>query len=418
MKKLVFICLVAQILTANEPQELEFSNEYERLNEQLKNSPLSDADTFKYARSADKLGKYKEALNAYAFLLKKEPNNDRLKLEIAQILEKIGNTSEAAALYSEVLKNPNLPNEVKININLKLSALSGQKSPHSLGGLLGVGYGFDSNANNAATADYIYFGAAKHKNERKSDHLNEAFSALNHSYKFSDTLTLDSQIVGFTQNYRKLKENDVGLLLFGSGLTNYGDRYKFYGGVEANRIWLDDSGYLNTYSLIFKLDYKINEKIISKSKLRVSKKSFISSDDKYKDALNYALETALGYDSDTFGVTTLGLFFSRENKLKGEAHPNVDYGSLGVKLQNLYQITPKTTLITSAEYHNEQYKAENFLYDTKRKNDKTAYEAGLMHNLGKNLALGLNFRYTDVKSNQSLYEYKKYTIKTNLYYSF
>ncbi|WP_211436749.1 surface lipoprotein assembly modifier [Campylobacter mucosalis] len=171
--------------------------------------------------------------------------------------------------------------------------------------------------------------------------------------------------------------------------------------------------------MLFKLDYKINEKIISKSKIRVSKKNFIKSDYKYKNALNYTLETALGYDSNTFGVTTLGLFLGSENRLKGKPHPNVDYNLFGIKLQNLYQLTPKTSLITSAEYHNERYKAtENFLYGTKRKNDKITYEAGLMQNLGGNFTLGINFRYTDTNSNQSIYDYQKYTIKANLYYSF
>ncbi|WP_171994024.1 hypothetical protein [Campylobacter mucosalis] len=61
--------------------------------------------------------------------------------------------------------------------------------------------------------------------------------------------------------------------------------------------------------MLFKLDYKINEKIISKSKIRVSKKNFIKSDYKYKNTLNYTLETALGYDSNTFGERHSGCFW-------------------------------------------------------------------------------------------------------------
>lgn len=85
----------------------------------------------------------------------------------------------------------------------------------------------------------------------------------------------------------------------------------------------------------------------------------------------------------------------------------------------MYPLTKSTILTNGIELYKDIYKEnEEFLYGNKRRNDKVIYDLGVIQSINKNLSLGATLRYINNDSNQNIYEYDKYVVKSNIYYSF
>ncbi len=76
-------------------------------------------------------------------------------------------------------------------------------------------------------------------------------------------------------------------------------------------------------------------------------------------------------------------------------------------------------LTSGIELYKDIYKVkEEFLYGTKKEMIKLFYDLGVLQSINKNLSLGATLRYINNDSNQNIYEYDKYVVRTNIYYSF
>ncbi|WP_169777390.1 tetratricopeptide repeat protein [Campylobacter mucosalis] len=406
---------------------------YEQLKKLMDNQDLNDDETFAFAKSAYETGHYDEALIAYEYLYNKDTKNPRIKLEIAQTFYAQGRLVEAAAVFDDVLKDESLPSDVRASVQSRYvdvlnsyKATQPEPSKHKFSGMLSAGYGYDSNAINTSDADYFYIIGLPEfpsKNEdKKSDHVAEYIATVTHGYQLTDSVSLDTKFVGYSQSYHDLKDKNLALAVVGSDISYAGDMYKFSFGGEYSYVWLDDKGYIKNYSLISELEYAFSKTLSNKIRLKGARKAYVKHDDKFKDAINVSLENSLMVGTKYFGVNVIGGVIGREAKLKGDKHHLVDYDYAGVKYQNIYPLTNLTSLISSFEYTKEKYKrADNGalrLYDTKREVNRREYGLGVMQQVTDNFSLGANFKYSNIGSNQTMYDYEKYTIKANFYYSF
>lgn len=187
---------------------------------------------------------------------------------------------------------------------------------------------------------------------------------------------------------------------------------------DYNYIKLDGNSYLNNYVFSPSLDYRIDNNLIYALKAKVIKKSFKQSDYKFRDSHYYELANSLRYLSENLGIHTAAVTIGSDNKI-GSSHYNVDYGFLSLRYSNLYPLTTSTILSSGIEYHYDRYKdAEPAIYKSKKHDSRISLDAGIIHSFTKELSGGISGRYINNHSNQNLYEYDKYTLKTNIYYSF
>ena len=93
---------------------------------------------------------------------------------------------------------------------------------------------------------------------------------------------------------------------------------------------------------------------------------------------------------------------------------------MSLKYENKYALSKTHMLTNSIELYKDIYKDEDPIFnDTRRTNEKITLSSGFIKSIDKNIAVGANISYVDNKSNQDLfYTYDKYSLKTNLYYSF
>ena len=117
-------------------------------------------------------------------------------------------------------------------------------------------------------------------------------------------------------------------------------------------------------------------------------------------------------------MNTLSFAFGTDNKDKGKAW-NVDYNFASLRYENMYPLTQSTMLTSGIELYKDRYKVkEEVLYNNKKRDDKVILDLGVLQSINKNLSLGATIRYINNDSNQNIYEYDKYVVRTNIYYSF
>lgn len=396
-----------------------FQNSYLALSQFAKDKKLNSNLSFMLARSAYEMGKFSEAEIIYKELLNRSTSS-RVKLELAQTLFQQKKFDEAKVLYEEVLKDTLLPANVRKGVELTLASLERGSKKNFFKTTLGIGYAYDSNADNTTRDDFVYIGATPFSisDKPKKDSFKEMFFAINHNYKIKDSLTIDNKFVGFMQDYKKENDNDLKIAIIGTGLSYYQQNYKLSVGFDYNYVWLDNKSYLKNYIINPSFEYQINENLIHKNSIRFIKKDFIEDKNNFRDSKYYELESNLILLTNKFGINTFGISLGTDNKDKGKAL-NVDYNFASLKYENMYSLTENTLLTTGVEYGIEKYKVkEPLLYKNKRENNKLVLDLALIHSINKNLSLATSFRYIDNKSNQNIYQYDKYIAKTNLYISF
>ncbi|RBQ30911.1 hypothetical protein CRU92_09445 [Arcobacter sp. FW59] len=396
-----------------------FQDSYILLQKYVKENKLNKDTTFVLARSAYEIGRFDEALVLYQNILKNDPNNNRVKLELAQTYFQIKDFDQARVLYNEVLQDNKLPINVRKNIELTLNSLDKKSQRNFLKTTLSLGYGYDSNTDNNSNDDFVNWGNIPLSiPDKRSDHVAEYILALNHTFKIKDNLTMDNKFVGYMQKYNHDQDNDLSLAVFGTGLSYYTLKSKLSLAFDYNYVWLDDNTYLFNYILTPTFEYQIDKNIIYKSRLKLIKKDFKQQEYGYRDSMYYELSNSLVLLTENFGMNTFSILFGTDNKDKGEAW-NVDYNFASIRYENLYPLTESTILTSGVELYSDRYKKEEkVLYNNKKRDDKIIFDLGILQSLNKNLSLGATFRYINNDSNQNIYEYDKYVVKSNIYYSF
>lgn len=400
-------------------QDKLFSDTYDLLIPYTKEGKLSKDLSFILARSAYEVGRYGEAEELYEKLLLAEPANSRLRYELAQSCFKQNKLDRAKGLYEEVLKDSSLPPKLRSNIELLLLAIEKKQQKHLFKTALSIGFGYDSNVDNITNDEYVYWGNLPLRiGDRKSDHFMEYIASVSHSYKLQNNLSIDSKLVGYKQKYNHQDHNDLDLIILGSGVSYYTTRAKYSLGFEFNHISLDNDTYLRNYILTPSLDYQVRSDLIYKAKLRVIKKEFKQGRHSFRDSLYIELANGISHISQDYGINSATMTLGTDNR-DGSKHYNVDYNFISFRLANIYPLTKDLVVSSGVEYYLDRYKAkESVLYGSKKRDDKFSLDLGAIYSFYKGFAFGASLRYIDNDSNQNIYEYDKYVIKTNLSYSF
>ena len=399
--------------------EAAFSESYSGLKENLNES--SDVGLkFMLARSAYEIGKFDEAHDIYKEILQKEPDNVRVKLELAQTKFQLKRYDEAKVLYEEVLKEKQIPLAVRNNVELTLNSLKQKTQKNFLKGTVGIGYGYDSNANNSSNEDFIYLRGLPLKvdNKKKSDIFLEYLASINHAYKINDNLAIENKLGAYVQNYNKQDGSDLGIATLATGLAYYGQNYKASLGFEFSYVRLDNNEYLRAYAIAPSLEYQLYKNLLYKAKLKFMKKDFRQTAYDFRDSIYYELQNALVLSTQKFGLNTFMLTVGTDDKSKGKTW-NVDNDFIGFKYENSYPLTQSTLLLSGIELYGDRYKVEEEVFYQNKKHDvRVSADIAAIQSITKNLSFGVSFRYTNNASNQNLYEYDKYVTKANIYYSF
>ncbi|MFA9373858.1 MAG: surface lipoprotein assembly modifier [Poseidonibacter sp.] len=396
----------------------DFLSAYNGFKEYLQNNDFSKEVTFMFARSAFEIGKYDDALISYKRILNIQENNLRVKLELAQTYFKLKEYDKSETIFKEVLSNE-IPKQVRENIELSLASLKTKNKKSFIKSTFIFGLGYDSNINNNSDINKftISSGTFPFNNQQDSDEIINLALSLNHTYVLNKSLFMENKFLAYTQHYTTFSEKDIDLIALGSALSYQKNNNKFSLGLDFNHINLDSKSYLNNFSLTPTLQTIINKKLMYEGYFKISKKDFTQSLYQAKDSKVYELSNKFIFSSQNYGTSSISFLLGTEKKDKG-LRTDVDQNFANIKLDNKYPLN-KTMLLTNLiEVSKNLYKQKDVDFLTKRKDRSYTISSGIIKSINKNLALGLSANYTDTNSNQKIYEYDKYSLRTNLYYSF
>lgn len=385
--------------------------------EYLEKYGLNKSVAFMLGRSAFELGKYDEALIAYEKVLYLDPNNPRVKLEMAQTYFKMSSYDKAEALFEEVLKYDSIPEVVKKNIKLSLASLKTKNKKSFLTATLIFGVGFDSNINNEPSVDSITYGNFIKDVSKESDELINSALSLSHIYRLSNSWNIKNQFMAYTQKYMTYKEKDFDIIAFDTKFINYSKNHKVSFGVGINHIWLNNKDYSTNFTVDSSFLYKLNEKVDLDIQAKTIRKNYADSNLQDKESNVYELKKGVILSSPSYGINSLYLTTGIEKKIRGN-RTDIDQDYISLSYNNKYPLSKTLMLINNLDYSSTNYKKVNLIYSSKREDKKTSLTTTLVKSINKNLAISAVTNFTDVDSNQLDYEYNKYSIKTNVYYSF
>ena len=121
-------------------------NEAYQLFSKLYLSALSDVKiNFLLGRSAFETGRYEIALAAYERVEMLDPTNIRNQLEMARTQYQSGMLEDARIGFTEVLSNPNIPENVRTNIELFVSKIDNKLQKSFFFGTVSLIGVYDSN---------------------------------------------------------------------------------------------------------------------------------------------------------------------------------------------------------------------------------------------------------------------------------
>jgi len=174
---------------------------------------LSDARlNFILGRSAYEIGNYDMALAAFDRVSMLEPQNIRNMLEKGRTYHKLNMTRESEILFKKVLANPNLPQNIRVNVELYLSKISKSEDSSFTYVNLDLDFLYDSNLNYGSLDSEYNVNVGKLPSEsEKSDMGYQAFLNLTNLYNLdkNSNFSIKNRIDFYSKNYLTLNEYNI-----------------------------------------------------------------------------------------------------------------------------------------------------------------------------------------------------------------
>lgn len=436
-KKILFLSLfITSLLFSNEVvtsydqalklfKEKNYKKAYGIFSSLSKNDLENQFLNFYLGRSAYELGEYDLAISYYDRILFAQPNNLRAKLETAQSNLMLKNYSQAIKTFNDVLVNANTPADIKKSIEAKLAYINNTMQKHFISGALVFDLSYDSNVNNSATAgEYSVFVpqlgtdlTLSNSTKEESDYYYDAIAVLNHVYKYKENISLNNNLVVYTQDYDTKKDSNIDVVSLTSTPTFIEGQNKYGVGIGMDYINFNDKAYIKNYSLILSNSHIFSQASLNDITFKMSKKLYAQDTDKPKNAYVFDLTNNLKYKTEKYGLFTLKTSFNKELAIK-TTRTDVTKKSFEINLENSLALASEYNLNTTLGSKKVIYRDTDVNFLNRRVDQINTLSIGITKPLRKNLLFALKGTVTNNMSNQAPFDYKKQLIKSSLIYTF
>jgi tetratricopeptide (TPR) repeat protein len=371
---------------------------------------------FYLGRSAYESGHYEMALAAFERVEMLDPSNLSNKLEMARTYFMLKMYEDAQFAFTEVLKNPNIPQNVRTNIELYLSKVSKVQEKSFTYASVNLDYVYDSNVNyGSLDSDYnIYVNIPVHT-ETLADSAGQLYGDVTNIYDIGNKngFAIKNRLVGLVKDYLTENDYDTMYVSYMPSLLYKQTNYLLEFGVGVDDLMFGTENYLQSYSVMPRLEYAHTTTLRSIGYFKYQMKSFQRDQDKVLDAnhfeLSYGLQKILSPHSYIQG-TLIGI---NEAKTQG-TNPLVDYIESRVNVAYGNQFTSTYGMDVFAEYRKRDYSDKNLPFDSVRADNAGTVAVNLNAKVWQTLSVHLKGMYTKVESNQAKYSYEKQTVTLGL----
>ncbi len=390
-------------------------------------SKLSDSKlSFYLGRSAFETGHYEIALAAFERVGMMDPKNIRNKLEMARTYFMLKMFIKSTLLFKEILTNPNLPQNVKTNVELLLAKISKSQQKSFTHASVSIDWIYDSNVNFGSNDSHynITFQAAPIKaTDARSDSARQLYADVVNIYDIGkqNDFAVKNSVKLLMKNYMDLHDFSIKYLSYTPSLIYKERKFlaEFILGYDILK--LANIEYLRSISYTPKFEYIHSNTLKSITYFKYQEKIHSQKSKYDSDANHYELAYTIQHILSPSSYIQMNVVKTKEEKAhsdKENGSPNtrvdVDYDEYKIGCNYTNQFTSSYSGSTSIEYKQKKYKLNNSLFASIRNDEGYRIGANVNTKVLKSFNLGLKVNYNSVNSNQAPYSYHKYTISLGI----
>jgi tetratricopeptide (TPR) repeat protein len=330
---------------------------------------LSDAKlNFYLGRSAYETGHYRVALAAFERVEMLDPSNLRNKLEKARTYFMLKMYEDAEIAFEEVLKNPNIPKNVRTNIELYLSNVKKVQKKSFTYASIDVDWVYDSNVNyGSLDSQYNVSVGTLPATPVRSDSAFQVYANLVNIYDIGDKngFAIKNRVGVFLKDYSDLNDYNVKYLVYNPSILYKETKYLAELMFGFDILKLGSFEYLRTYYVDPRFEYSHSNTLKSMAHFKYQKKSFSQTQQSDLDAKHYEFGYALQKILSPRSYVQANLTALREKKEHG-TRIDVDYDEYRFAMTYANQFTTTYGGEIFAEYRRRAYEDYSNLFASTR----------------------------------------------------
>jgi len=374
---------------------------------------LSDAKlNFYFGRSAYETGHYEIALAAFERVEMLDSGNLRNKLEMARTYFMLKMYEDSRLAFEDVLKNPNIPQNIRTNLELYLSRVKSVQQKSFTYAIINIDWMYDSNVNyGSLESQYnISIGTLPSAPEQ-ADRALQVYADVVNVYDLGQKggFALKNRAKLFLKDYKKLNAYDVQYIAYEPSLLYKESRYLGEFMIGLDLLTLGKKEYLKTVSFSPKFEYSHTNTLRSLTYIKYQKKYFTQQIDYDLNSDHYELAYGLQDILSPRSYVQMNLVGIREKKVRGK-RIDVDYDEYRINLSYANQFNAVYGGDIFAQYRKRDYEDRSALFGSIRSDDGYRVAVGVNARVIKTLRLHLKGTYDRVESNQERFAYQKYTV--------
>ena len=400
-------------------QSKDYKSSYEILSKLYKDNLLNADLNFYLGRAAYETGHYEMALAAFERVEMLDSSNLANRLQMARTYFMLKMYEDSENAFKEVLENPNIPKNVRTNIELSLSKVSKVQKKSFTYARVMANIMYDSNVNYGSIGDYQYGGSNLSKIDSISDTALEVYGNIVNIYDIGskDNFAIKNSVAFYIKDYKNESHYDMQYLVYNPSILFQGINYLIDFNIGIDFMNMDKALYLRTYFIAPTLEYKHTTTLKSIAKLKYQRKDFTQARAASLDANRYELQYGVQKILSPRSYTQGNINSVFERKLNGDNY-YVDFNEYKANVVYANQITTMYSIDCFAQIRAREYLDTNPGFGSKRE------DLGGLVNMHFGIkilpTLRGNFKgsYEYVDSNHERYSYDKYILSAGLIKTF
>jgi len=380
---------------------------------------LSDINfNFYYGRSAYETGHYENALAAFERVEMQDNANLRNKLEMARTYFMLKMYEDSEIAFKEVLENPNIPANIRRNIELSLSRVSKVQQKSFTYAMLMADVLYDSNINYGSLGSYNY-GGGTYSTDKISDSALQVYANVVNIYDIGDKggYAIKNSFAFYLKDYSDYNDYNILYLAYAPSLIYQETKYVAELGLIVDTMELGKKKYLSSISIVPRFEYSHTPTLRSLMHLKYQRKEFDREEQWNLDSdrleASYGLQNILTPRSYIQG----NILAINENSING-SHNYVNFDEFKINTTYVNQLTPSIGLNCFAQLRDRNYDSYVSGFGNKREDVGGLGSIDLTIKIIKNLRFKTKYSYEYVDSNQNQFTYQKYTVSAGIVATF
>ena len=394
----------------------DFSKSYDNFSK-LYLSKLSDKKlNFYLGRSAYETGHYEMALAAFERVEMLDPGNLRNRLEMARTYFMLKMYENAESAFKEVLQNPNIPANVRRNIELYLSKVTKVQEKSFTYATINLDWVYDSNVNyGSLDSEYNINTGTLPATQKISDNALQLYGDVTNVYDIGDKngYAVKNRVIAYMKKYAQESAYNVSYISYTPSILYSQTASLIELAISLDNLFLADKNYLQSFSVIPRYEFSHTTTLRSIAYFKYQRKYFQQENAKNLDSNHYELSYALQKILSPRSYIEGKIIGTNEGKVQG-SRVDVDYMEYRADISYANQFTPTYAANIFTEYRKRDYSDYSTLFASTRADNAGTAAVDLNAKVLPSVRLHLKGMYTRVESNQKRYAYEKYTVTFGL----